>query len=590
MSSSTNNQRPSHQFQRGTSLVEVLVVLVILVLGIFSIARLFPGGFIAVRSAENNTFADRLAQAQLETLKQNDAFLLEAVYMYLSDGTFSPNVGPDDLSGTTASPYGGDATLNDINKARYIQGETFNVPSANTLQFLPAHQRRLRPRAQLRPHRPAVAADHVTDRAAVPPGPAPRPQRPLGREGRQLAAARLVRHHRQLQRPRRLREPRRPVHRGPADVCPGRDRPADRRAARAVLAVPDLRGQATRDRHRRRDELCDLLLPAAAAVERHLRGGTAPPRTTAAGSTRPPRMRLRGRPTASQRRTCRWGAGTPGSWSPGTATLDRTLVAEAEAASNLLADTLTALKADPRPVQVRPAQPRHVADRREPGRPRPQPAPQRPAGQRLVPRLRLAHHPRGHGRAGHRRDAHPVDAQPHHAGGGRAERPDGLQRPVPRRRRFQALRHRPAGHRHRRHGGPECGGPHHRLRPGQRHRLRRAGPGVRQLPGRAPDPAVHRPDRPLVQRQPQAPARLLRGRPQLGRRHPEGPQPVHRRRPHHPGRQLRRQCRQPAPPGLPQVRRRQGRRRGRHRVHRHERSRPPGVRRLRHHLRGLTLH
>ncbi|MBV9852445.1 MAG: prepilin-type N-terminal cleavage/methylation domain-containing protein, partial [Armatimonadetes bacterium] len=74
-----NNQGLRHGRQRGTSLVEVLVVLVILVLGIFSIARLFPGGFIAVRNAENSTFADRLGQGQLEGLKQNNAFLLDAV-------------------------------------------------------------------------------------------------------------------------------------------------------------------------------------------------------------------------------------------------------------------------------------------------------------------------------------------------------------------------------------------------------------------------------------------------------------------------------------------------------------------------------
>ena len=115
-------------------------MLVILVVGIFSIARLFPGGFLAVRSAENNTFADRLAQAQLETLKQNDAFLLDAVYMYSNTGGFISSVGPDDLSGTTANPrYAGDAdaNLNDINKARFIQGENFTIPTANTSTAYP---------------------------------------------------------------------------------------------------------------------------------------------------------------------------------------------------------------------------------------------------------------------------------------------------------------------------------------------------------------------------------------------------------------------------------------------------------------------
>ena len=107
---SANNQRQRHGHQRGTSLVEVLIVLVILVVGIFSIARLFPGGFFAVRSAENNTFADRLAQAQLETLKQNDAFLLDAVYMYSNAGGFHSQrqprrpFGDDRQSPTRATP------------------------------------------------------------------------------------------------------------------------------------------------------------------------------------------------------------------------------------------------------------------------------------------------------------------------------------------------------------------------------------------------------------------------------------------------------------------------------------------------------
>lgn len=138
---SANNQGVrSHHGQRGVSLIEVLVVMVILLVGIFSIAQLFPGGFFAVRSAENSTLADRLAQAQLETLKQNNAFLLDAIYMYTDDGVLNPNFSPTDLSGTTTSPYtppapstvGADVRFDDINKARFIAGEKFTVPTVNT--------------------------------------------------------------------------------------------------------------------------------------------------------------------------------------------------------------------------------------------------------------------------------------------------------------------------------------------------------------------------------------------------------------------------------------------------------------------------
>lgn len=100
--------------QRGISLLEVLVVLVILVFGIFSIIRIFPGGFFAIRSAENNTYADRLGHAVLQGLTKDSSALPEAIltgYMY-SDGSDPDNA----------------LTLNN---ARYIQNEALTVPSLN---------------------------------------------------------------------------------------------------------------------------------------------------------------------------------------------------------------------------------------------------------------------------------------------------------------------------------------------------------------------------------------------------------------------------------------------------------------------------
>ena len=104
-----NNRRLRHRgSRRGTSLVEVLVALVLLVIGIYSIARLFPGGFFSLRSAENDTFADRLAQGQLEQLKQNNNFLLDAVYMYSNQaGFFSDNSNVLPTEGDAYTPPGG---------------------------------------------------------------------------------------------------------------------------------------------------------------------------------------------------------------------------------------------------------------------------------------------------------------------------------------------------------------------------------------------------------------------------------------------------------------------------------------------------
>ncbi len=125
----------------GFSLVEILVVLVVLVVGILAIVRLFPAGFIALRNAQNSTFADRLGQAALESLKQGQGTLPDAVYLYdETQGGFNPNVTPDDLysyspDGTgknTSHRYGLLTDVDaDINKQRYISNETVAVPAAH---------------------------------------------------------------------------------------------------------------------------------------------------------------------------------------------------------------------------------------------------------------------------------------------------------------------------------------------------------------------------------------------------------------------------------------------------------------------------
>lgn len=126
--------------RRGTSLIEVLVVLVILVIGILAIARLFPAGFVALRNAENNSFADRLAQGALEQLKQDNGALADGIYMFTDAGTpsigFNPNVAPDDLFAfvpngngyNTSKEFGTLTDLNNnINKQRYISNETITI-------------------------------------------------------------------------------------------------------------------------------------------------------------------------------------------------------------------------------------------------------------------------------------------------------------------------------------------------------------------------------------------------------------------------------------------------------------------------------
>ncbi len=140
-----NNTPPNTLVARrhaGFSLVEILVVLVVLVVGILAIVRLFPAGFIALRNAQDSTFADRLGQAALESLKQGQGTLPDAVYMYTDTG-FNPSVTPDDLYAYAPDPITGkntsrqygllNAAYADLNKQRYISNETLAVPAAHAI-------------------------------------------------------------------------------------------------------------------------------------------------------------------------------------------------------------------------------------------------------------------------------------------------------------------------------------------------------------------------------------------------------------------------------------------------------------------------
>ncbi len=60
----TRNRRNS-----GTSLIEVLVVIVVFLVGILAIVQIFPGGLAILRTTRDTTIADNLARAELERLK-----------------------------------------------------------------------------------------------------------------------------------------------------------------------------------------------------------------------------------------------------------------------------------------------------------------------------------------------------------------------------------------------------------------------------------------------------------------------------------------------------------------------------------------
>lgn len=135
--------------QKGFTLVEILVVTVILTLGIFTIVRVFPLGFNLLRTTEEYSAAKRLAQAEIERLKESSATLPEAVVaVHPTAGIVDPTVRPNllELSSLLLSPGEKQALLQrpdadlwtDINQTRKIIGETLRIPAPSITDFGPA--------------------------------------------------------------------------------------------------------------------------------------------------------------------------------------------------------------------------------------------------------------------------------------------------------------------------------------------------------------------------------------------------------------------------------------------------------------------
>ncbi|MCX6369127.1 MAG: hypothetical protein NTX57_20805 [Armatimonadetes bacterium] len=114
---------------RATSLVEVLVVLVILLIGVFAIIQVFPLGFTLLRNSESRMNSTRLAHGLMEKVQSDSANLPNAVtYSYFSwNGSrfvrqFVMDQDPDDLSTDPSNPY-----YNDLNKFRLVVGEPVKI-------------------------------------------------------------------------------------------------------------------------------------------------------------------------------------------------------------------------------------------------------------------------------------------------------------------------------------------------------------------------------------------------------------------------------------------------------------------------------
>jgi len=129
--------------QAGTSLVEILVVIVIFLIGILAVIQVFPGGFRLLLTSRSNSVATQLGRAEIERIKANPDLLPEQVVAVRYVGgnpVEDPNIDPlgfapygDSIDSTGMLTTGGSdprywAYATGPNVARRILGEGQRVP------------------------------------------------------------------------------------------------------------------------------------------------------------------------------------------------------------------------------------------------------------------------------------------------------------------------------------------------------------------------------------------------------------------------------------------------------------------------------
>ncbi len=127
--------RPRNTTRRrdaGASLVEVLVVLVVILIGIFAVIQIYPIGFTSLKKSESRLRADRLARSATESLTVDTSAIPESITFsfYNAGGRETiTSQDPDDL-GTYLGDPANKLYFSDLNKYRYITNEPIRVPLA----------------------------------------------------------------------------------------------------------------------------------------------------------------------------------------------------------------------------------------------------------------------------------------------------------------------------------------------------------------------------------------------------------------------------------------------------------------------------
>lgn len=126
--------------RKGTTLVEILVVMAVLLIGIMAVVMMFPTGFRVVRAAESQTIATKLAQGEVERWKNMPGNLPDAILPLAFSATWGvdsiindqdpgPGFGGMAATGTPGRYYPGNS-----GNFRKVLNETTPIPVGSYFQ------------------------------------------------------------------------------------------------------------------------------------------------------------------------------------------------------------------------------------------------------------------------------------------------------------------------------------------------------------------------------------------------------------------------------------------------------------------------
>ena len=114
------------------SLVEVLIAMVILLLGVFSLVRLFPTGFTTILYGRNVSMGQTLTHGMVEYAWSRQQNLPDVVMAFnpVTQTTFPSLPITDELTTFQPDPkQAPDTRFSDLNKIRRVLGETTRIPA-----------------------------------------------------------------------------------------------------------------------------------------------------------------------------------------------------------------------------------------------------------------------------------------------------------------------------------------------------------------------------------------------------------------------------------------------------------------------------